>query len=231
MRRLADQWAMFGGVFAFVGLLSLLNGLFHTAGDVWMMAAGSVEMTGIYSEDEQERQYIQYEADGRLYRIECAMGGSAGEEVKVRYLTDDPGTARMTDPEKWSLFVFCGTVFFAVGMAFMSAMIKNHRRLKSLLKDGIRVQAQIDEIECGSFPPKWRKCYRVTASMKHPGTGRRVKVSSGWLIDHPGKKLTDGTVTVLADRTDENRYYMKLEHGELTGYRKIKVESGYWGDR
>lgn len=231
MRRLADQWAMLGRIFAFIGLLGILSGLFHAVGTVWMMAAGSVETMGIYAEDEQEGQYIQYEADGQLYRIECALGGQPGTQAAVRYLIDDPGTARMTDPEKWGLSVFSGAVFFAVGMAFMSVMIRNKRLRRSLFKDGLCVQAQIDEIECESLPPKWRKRYRIIASMKHPGTGRWVKVSSGWLMDHPGKYLTDGTVTVLADKADENRYYMKLERGEMTGYQKTKVNDRYWGNR
>ena len=231
MRKLSDQWAMFGGFFVFVGVIILLNGLSHAAGTVWMAVADSIEATGVYIEDDSGEKHIQYEANGHLYRIECAIGGGAGEEVKVRYLLDNPGAARMTDLDKWGLYVSAGAVFSAVGMAFMSAMIKNHRLLKSLLKDGIRVQAQIDEIECGSFPPKWRKCYRVQASMKHPAAGRWVKVSSGWLLDHPGKRLTDGTVTVLADPLDENRYYVMLERGEMTGYKKIKVNSEYWGNR
>ena len=231
MRKLSDQWAMPGGLFLLIGLIILLNGLFHAAGAVWMAAAGGMEATGVYTEDEAGEKYIQYEADGRRYRLECAMGGTDGKEVAVRYRADDPGIARVTDPDEWGLAVLAGAVFAAVGMAFMSAMIRNHRLLKSLLKDGIYVQAQIDEIECGSFPPKWRACYRVRASMKHPATGRWIKVYSGWLIDHPGKYLTDGTVTVLADKADENRYYMKLERGEMKGYKKIKVNSEYWGNR
>lgn len=231
MRRLSDQLAMFGGFFVLIGMISLLNGLIHAAGAVWMTVAGGIEATGVYTEDESGEKHIQYEADGQLYRIECAMGGSAAEEVKVCYLKDNPGTARMTDPDKWGLYILTGAVFSAVGMAFMTAKIKNHRLLRALLQDGICVQAQIDEIECERFPPKWRKCYRISAGMKHPGTGRWVKVQSGWLLDHPGKRLTDGTVTVLADRSDENRYYVKLERGEMTGYKKIKVNDGYWGNR
>ena len=60
---------------------------------------------------------------------------------------------------------------------------------------------------------------------------RCVHVSSGGLLDHPGKYLTDGTVPVLTDQMDENKYYMKLERGEPAGYKKMKVESGYWGNR
>ncbi|MBQ2955676.1 MAG: hypothetical protein IJE08_04360 [Clostridia bacterium] len=231
MRRLSDQFTMIGGLFLFVGLISLLNGLFHAAGSVWMTAAGGVETAGVYIKDENEQTCIRYEADGKIYLLDCFMGGKPGEQAAVRYLPENPATARVTDADKWSPYIGSGVAFAAVGAAFLYARIRRNLLLKDLLKNGVSVQAQIDEIESGSFPPSRRKCYRVQASMKHPGTGRCVKVSSGWFLDHPGKHLTDGTVSVLADPNDEDRYYVKLERGEMSGYRKIKVNSEYWGNR
>lgn len=231
MRKLSDRLAMIGRFFVFVGLIALMSGAYHAVGAAWMIMAGGVETMGIYTEDEQGENYIQYAADGRLYQMECALGGHPGEQVAVRYLPDAPQRARMTDWGKLGEYVFSGLLFSAAGMCFMSAMIREKRMLQALLRDGVWIQAQIDEIESKRFLTEWRRYHRVTANMKHPGTGRCVHVSSGWLLDHPGKYLTDGTVPVLTDQMDENRYYMKLERGEPAGYKKMKVESGYWGNR
>lgn len=202
------------GLFAFIALVLVIVSLSFWKMEEKMMSAG-IRVDGEYVRVGRDGVEITYEAEGEEWTMESSVySGSmqVGDEVDVWYLPDQPGTARASVPVVWQTLILVGGLFGLIGGVFLVVLLRKALRRRSLELNGIRVTAQVTEVERNyAVRINGRNPYVIRAVCRHPYTGQEMQVKSGFLMKDPSERLSGGQIDVLVDPMKENRYHMLVE--------------------
>ncbi|MBQ2955677.1 MAG: DUF3592 domain-containing protein [Clostridia bacterium] len=209
------------GVLILTGILFLVMGLafmgasFGVRETLDALADGGICVQGEFISVGKGDTWIRYQAEGKTYEIRSSTYSSdmhVGDPVTVWYQPGNPGRGRMDHWAVWGVFMIVGGVFSLLGLGFLIAVLPKALMKRSLMMNGTPVTAQITDISQNMLVAiNHRHPYVVHAVLIHPYTGQEMKVKSGFLMQDPSSRLSDGTVEVLVDPMRDNRYYMKIE--------------------
>ncbi len=225
MRRADEKLGLIGKFFLYICLIALIMGAVNGIGVVQAIIGG-VRTEGVVSADAEGELRVRYEAEGQEYFAECSMKLFEGARMQVHYRPDQPEKGRVTESKAWSYSLLAGGLFSAVGWAFGTANRKRLRLMKELAARGIEAAAQITRVEKHHSFVLRTMIYDLDALCMHPVTGREVSVHCDGLLFNPAKKNPDGTVKVLFDPEESDKYYVNAENQQITGYHKEKAEPG-----
>ena len=159
---------------------------------------------------------VEYVVDGKSYTATLNMASSSmypGKRITVYYRKNNPQEVRYLDDNSWLIifFVFMGSVFAGMGMAFWLVKRGHERKARQLLATGKVVEAEITGIgEDTNSSMNGRHPIVVSCRYTAPD-GRVYFFHSGsfWYESYeidPKKK-----VRVYVDRNNPADYYVDVD--------------------
>ena len=183
---------LFGGVFAFIGLVFLIVGIFAYKDYANALLKGkevTAEITDIehrsHGDKDYHDVYLTYTYDGITYSdVEISFYSSTmyiGEKIAVYVDPLNPSDVMAVKGENLVgiIFLIIGIVYIPIGAPFLIYPFVKEHNIRKLLENGRCVYGVITEIVCnGSITMNGRHPYFVICNYFDPASGKTYKFKS-----------------------------------------------------
>ena len=215
------RWVwLFGGLFGGIGIVMLVAAIGVAASTITFRAQ-ALSARGTVVDFDSGKAVVEFvDPDAGAQRIVGSVSSNPpafdlGESVTVRYRPGEPGHARIDGlMETWfgpTLLGFLGSVFTAIGGAFLVMEIRRRRLRAWLQQFGMRVQAKYTGVILDTnMRINRRHPWRVTAQWQDPVTGLVHSFESDMLFWDPSAYVQRETVEVWIDANDPRRHYLDM---------------------
>lgn len=215
--------ALFGGIFALVGIGLLIGGLFWLTSTKKFISNAEVVSATITEIDSyrdsdgdyQYRVFVAYEYGGRDYDVALSEYSSSmyeGKVISVYVDPDNPGRVRGKSMAYFGpiMLMGMGGLFSAIGLPIMIVGLKKQSKKKRLLAEGERRFATIVGSGRTQIKVNGRYLHYVDCEYQDPYSGMKYLYRGGQLREDP-YHLMGMQVPVYVDRNDPSKYYVAAE--------------------
>lgn len=215
--------ALFGGIFALVGMGLLIGGIiwftstkkFISNADVVSATISEIDSYRDSDGDYHYRVFVAYEYNGRNYDVylpEYSSSMYEGKKINVYVDPDNPGKVRGKSMAYLGPIILMGMggVFSAIGLPIMIAGLKKQSKKKRLLAEGERRYATIVGSGRTNVKINGRYLHYVDCEYQDPYSGMKYLYRGGQLREDP-YHLMGMQVPVYVDRNDPSQYYVAAE--------------------
>lgn len=215
--------ALFGGIFALVGLGLLIGGIiwftstkkFISNADVVSATITEIDTYRDSDGDYHHSVFVAYEYNGRNYDVylpEYSSSMYEGKKISVYVDPDNPGKVRGKSMAYLGpiMLMGMGGVFSAIGLPIFFVGIKKQGKKKRLLAEGERRYATIVGSGRTNVKINGRYLHYVDCEYQDPYSGMKYLYRGGQLREDP-YHLMGVQVPVYVDRNDPSQYYVAAE--------------------
>ncbi len=164
--------------------------------------------------------YVTYNVSGKTYNNSYSTSSyiNEGDSVKVYYDKNDPRNMRTTTSSIASIIMtVCGIIFGIIGLSMLFYKINKEKRKATLLENGERVLAELEEVTVNySYSVNNRHPYVIICQGKDMnGEIRTFKSENIWY--NPEQIIQERNITtfpVYIDINNPKKYYVSLEEIE-----------------
>ncbi len=215
------------GIFAFLGILSLVLGVSKLVTSGASKASReqiTAEITTISQQTDSEGEisyfvFVDYKYDGVEYE-DVNLGVytasmSEGKLIDILVNPKDPTDIKITSQDTIDAVggIFMGVIFALVGIVPLIFMYKGKQRIKNLIETGYYIYAVVDRVE---------KNYGYSRNRQHPyvaycthedeETGKKYKFQSSPMWKNPDPVIRVGTrLKVYVERQNYTNYYVDID--------------------
>lgn len=215
------------GIFAFLGILSLIMGVSKLVASGVSKATNDTVVAEITTISQQKNPkgeisyfvFVDYEYEGEEYK-EVSLGVYTasmheGKQIDILVNPKEPTDIKIVAQDTIDAVggIFMGIIFALVGIVPLIFIYKGKQRVKNLMEAGYYVYATVDRVE---------KNYSVSSNRKHPyaayctyedeTTGRKYKFKSPDMWKNPEPIIQIGTrLKVYVDRNNYANYYVDVD--------------------
>ncbi len=221
--------ALFGGIFALVGLGLLIGGMFWLTSTKKFISNAEVVSATIteidsYRDsdgDSHSNVYVAYEYEGRSYEVRLSEYSSSmyeGKVISVYADPDNPGKVRIKSMAYFGpiMLMGMGGIFATVGLTIVISGLKKQGKKKRLLAEGERKLATIVGSGRTNVKINGRYLHYVDCEYQDPYSGMKYLYRGGQLREDP-YHLMGMQVPVYVDRNDPSQYYVAAEEINIMG--------------
>jgi len=224
-------------LFLSVGTLFLIIGIFMSSGIFLIDEQDRVYTNAIITHidtnhdsdgDTDHDVYIKYSANGKEYESQLNLYSSSyyeGKEIEVYYDKNDPSNVETDEVNNMLsiIFIAIGGSFALISGIVLFIQLRNSSISKSLLKNGIRIDAEyVETILNTIYQVNGRSPYKIICKWKNPNTGIEHKFKSSNIWDDPQYAIENNNITkipVYIDQKNPEKYYVDIQEIQ----RKINI--------
>ncbi len=215
---MGKQFWIFGGVFGGVGLALLVAAIVAVHSTLSFRAVALAAPGSVVDFDSGKPVVEFVDRDGHSQRVVGAVSSTPpayelGESVTVRHPPDHPEQARIDGfMESWFAAILLsgmGSIFAAIGAAFVVWEVRKRRLRDWLQQFGTRIQAKYTGVRRDTgMRVNGMHPWRLTAQWQSPVTGLVHSFESDWVFYDPSDYVRRETLDVWIDPKDPSRHHL-----------------------
>ena len=218
---------IFLGIFAFLGILSLILGVSKLISNGASKASSDQVTAEIISISQQKDSkgeiyhfvFVDYEYKGEEYK-EVNLGVYTasmheGKQIDILVNPKEPTDIKIVAQDTIDGVggIFMGVIFALVGIVPLIFMYKGKQRIKNLLETGHYVYALVDRVEKNyGYSRNRQHPYMAYCTYEDETTGKKYKFQSPPMWKNPEAYIRVGTrLKVYVDRQNYANYYVDVD--------------------